>query len=87
MTEEQFKKAERIMDKIRYLETAHKAISSKANMLSDRKDKDSADMLADMLIDISKEIYGRWCITVFIDSSLSDIIKRIKELREELEEL
>jgi hypothetical protein len=56
-------------------------------MLSDRQDKDSADMLADMLIDISKEIYGRWCITVFIDSSLSDIIKRIKELREELEEL
>lgn len=75
------------MDKIRYLETAHKAISSKDDMLSDRQDKDSADMLADMLIDISKEIYGSWCINVFIDSSLSDIIKRIKELREELEEL
>lgn len=87
MTEEQFKQAERIMDKIRYLEEAHETISAWADLLSDNQDKDTALTLANILIDLSKEKYGRWEIDIFIASAIADIIEQIKELRKELREL
>ena len=87
MTEEQFKQAERIMDKIRYLEEAHNAISAWADLLSDNQDKDTALTLANILIDLSKEKYGRWEISIFIGTAISDIIEQIRELRKELKEI
>ena len=87
MTEEQFKQAERIMDKIRYLEEAHNAISAWADLLSDNQDKDTALTLANILIDLSKKKYGRWKLDIFIDTAISNIIEQIKELRKELEEI
>ena len=87
MTEEQFKKAERIMDKIRYLEEAHMAISAWADLLSDNQDKDTALTLTNMLIDLSKQKYGQWKIDLFVSTALADIIKEIQEIRKELEEL
>lgn len=87
MTEEQFKQAERIMDKIRYLEEAHETISAWADLLSDNQDKDTALTLANILIDLSKEKYGRWEIDIFISTAISDIIEQIRELKKELKEL
>lgn len=87
MTEDQFKQAERIMDKIRYLEEAHRAISEWAKLLSDKQDKDAALALANMLIDLSKQEYGQWKIDLFVSTALADIIKEIQEIRKELEEL
>lgn len=87
MTEEQFKKAERIMDKIRYLEAAHRAINEWAELLTENQDKDAALALANMLIDLSKQKYGQWKISLFVETALADIIKEIQEIRKELEEL
>lgn len=87
MTEEQFKKAEQIMDKIRYLEAAHRAINEWAELLSDKQDKDAALALANMLIDLSKQKYGQWKIGIFVSTALSDIIEQVQEIRKELEEL
>lgn len=87
MTEEQFKQAERIMNKIRYLEEAHTSISAWADLLSDNQDKDTALVLANMLIDLSKQKYGRWKIDIFVSTAQADIIKEIQEIRKELEEI
>ena len=87
MEEEKFKQAQRIMERIHYFETAHNAIHSMADKLLDRQDKDSAEILADTLIDLSKEIYGRWDINVFIGKASLDILKQIEELRKEFKEL
>lgn len=87
MTEDQFKQAERIIDKIRYLEAAHRAISEWAELLSEKQDKDAALALANMLIDLSKDRYGRWEIDLFVSTAISDIIEQIQEIRKELEEL
>lgn len=87
MTEEQFKQAERIMDKIRYLEEAHENISAWADLLSRNQDKDTALTLANILIDLSKEKYGRWKIDIFIETVIADIIEQIRELRKEFKEL
>lgn len=87
MTEEQFKQAERLMDKIRYLEETHISISAWADLLSDNQDKDTALTLANILIDLSKQKYGRWKIDIFVSTALADIIKEIQEIRKELEEI
>lgn len=49
--------------------------------------KDTALTLANILIDLSKEKYGRWEIDIFIASAIADIIEQTKELRKELREL
>ena len=87
MTEEKFKQAERIIDKIRYLEAAHRAINEWAELLTENQDKDAALALANMLIDLSKQKYGQWKISLFVETALADIIKEIQEIRKELEEL
>lgn len=87
MTEEQFKTAERLIDKIRYLEAAYDSINKWAELLSDKQSKDTALALANMLIDLSKQKYGQWKIGIFVKTVLADIIKDIQEIRKELEEL
>lgn len=87
MTEEQFMQAERIVKAIRNLEEMHEYLINELGVLSDNKDKDTALTLANILIDLSKKKYGRWKLNIFIETTISDIIEKIKELRKELKEL
>lgn len=87
MTEEQFMQAERIVKAIRNLEEMHEHLINELGVLSDNKDKDTALTLANILIDLSKKKYGRWKLNIFIETTISDIIEKIKELRKELKEL